>query len=377
MKKLVLSFTLFTIVLTGTLFAAVDSRLKLIDNSNGRMVLDIEAISTDEPVAIATYQGTFKVCDSLKERMLGVYFTQHLFDADNYHQDYGWSREYHKVGFMYDFYEGMESSMIGTEWTRILRIYMDYLPGDVQGCWIMWVNSSPQYQVTTTDGSNVTGDYYDPPDELQSFSLPVVLSEFSATYDSDKGIVLNWQTESEMNNLGFHIHRSSKDNPMYEQVTENLIQGHGTTNDLHYYTYTDTDELEPGTYYYVVENLATDGETDLSRPVAVTVQSTTTVESEQPTTPKQFDLLQNYPNPFNPSTTVQYDLAEQKHVTIRVYSRSGQLVRTLVNAQQSAGSHSVIWNGLNDAGESVASGIYYCQMKVDGFSQTRKMTLLK
>jgi len=164
---------------------------------------------------------------------------------------------------------------------------------------------------------------------------------------------------------------------MYEQVTENLIQGHGTTNDLHYYTYTDTDELEPGTYYYVVENLATDGETDLSRPVAVTVQSTTTVESEQPTTPKQFDLLQNYPNPFNPSTTVQYDLAEQKHVTIRVYSRSGQLVRTLVNAQQSAGSHSVIWNGLNDAGESVASGIYYCQMKVDGFSQTRKMTLLK
>ncbi len=377
MKKLIVLCALVVFVSAGSSFSAVDSRLNLIDNSNGRMILDVEAISTDEPVAIANYQGTFKVSDSLKERMLGVYFTQHLFDAKNYHQDYGWSREYHKVGFVYDFYEGMEASKIDTVWTRILRIYMDYLPGDVQDCWIMWVSSSPQYYVQSTSGQDVTGEYHDPPDELQSFSLPVVLSEFSATYDSEKGVVLNWQTESEMNNLGFHIHRSSEDNPVYEKVTESLIKGHGTTNDLHYYTYTDTEELEPGTYYYVIENLATDGEAGLSMPVAVKVQATTAVETKQPTMPKQFDLLQNYPNPFNPSTMIQYNLKEPKHVTISVYSQSGQLVRTLVNARESAGPHSVVWNGSNESGELVASGIYYCQMKVDGFSQIRKMTLLK
>lgn len=93
---------------------------------------------------------------------------------------------------------------------------------------------------------------------------------------------------------------------------------------------------------------------------------------------QQFALFQNYPNPFNPSTTINFQLPQASQVTIEVYNVVGQRVKTLTDQGFSAGLHQVQWDGRNDNGAAVGSGIYYYQMKTDaGFSATKRMALLK
>ncbi|MCK5597231.1 MAG: T9SS type A sorting domain-containing protein, partial [Candidatus Eisenbacteria sp.] len=93
--------------------------------------------------------------------------------------------------------------------------------------------------------------------------------------------------------------------------------------------------------------------------------------------PVAFKLVQNSPNPFNPVTKVAYHVPRKSEVTIRVYDVSGRVVTTLVDGVVEAGRHAAVWNGRNDAGESVGSGIYFCTMEAPDFHDSRKMTLLK
>ncbi len=83
------------------------------------------------------------------------------------------------------------------------------------------------------------------------------------------------------------------------------------------------------------------------------------------------------PNPFNPSTTIAYETARNGHVEIAVYSLSGQVVRTLVGEVLPAGSHTVRWDGMDDAGQRAASGVYLCRLKTGGHVESRRMVLLK
>lgn len=94
-------------------------------------------------------------------------------------------------------------------------------------------------------------------------------------------------------------------------------------------------------------------------------------------TPESFSLNQNYPNPFNPSTTIKYQLAKQTDVALTVYSVSGQLVRTLVSGAQQPGYYTIQWNGLNNAGEQVSSGVYFYRLAAGNQASTKKMMLLK
>ena len=93
-------------------------------------------------------------------------------------------------------------------------------------------------------------------------------------------------------------------------------------------------------------------------------------------------LGQNYPNPFNPTTRIEYRLPEgapgsKTAVSVVVYDVLGAKVRELVNSDQSAGKHFVDWDGRNDVGETVGSGVYFYRMTASGFSAVRKMVLLK
>jgi hypothetical protein len=94
-------------------------------------------------------------------------------------------------------------------------------------------------------------------------------------------------------------------------------------------------------------------------------------------TPKFTKLTQNFPNPFNPSTTIKFDLKDKGLVTLKVYNVAGQLVKTLVNGEMDATTHSITWNGTNDRGGAVASGIYFYKMDTKDFSQTKKMVMLR
>jgi hypothetical protein len=93
--------------------------------------------------------------------------------------------------------------------------------------------------------------------------------------------------------------------------------------------------------------------------------------------PAQFTLEQNYPNPFNPETEIRFTLPEAGQVTVKVFNITGQEVRTLVNGQYEAGMHTVNWNGRDNNGHAVASGVYLYQLQAGSFKQVRKMSLLR
>lgn len=94
-------------------------------------------------------------------------------------------------------------------------------------------------------------------------------------------------------------------------------------------------------------------------------------------TPEDFDLAQNMPNPFNPSTTISYEVPESGAVKLVVYNLLGQQVRTLVNDEIEAGYHSVAWDGADEFGRQVASGIYIYRMNAGDFTATKRMMFLK
>jgi hypothetical protein len=104
----------------------------------------------------------------------------------------------------------------------------------------------------------------------------------------------------------------------------------------------------------------------------------TRVEHDNPSQiPVVFALHQNYPNPFNASTIIRYDLPKKSEVILNIYNVLGQQIRGVVNASQSAGSKSIVWDGKNDKGKDVASGIYFYQLTAGDYKETKKMTLTK
>ncbi len=88
-------------------------------------------------------------------------------------------------------------------------------------------------------------------------------------------------------------------------------------------------------------------------------------------------LLTNYPNPFNPETTIQYSLNNPGEVCLEIYNLKGQKVKTLVDAQVSAGSHSTVWKGETDSGKDVSSGVYFLRLVSGQQDETRKVVLMK
>lgn len=93
-------------------------------------------------------------------------------------------------------------------------------------------------------------------------------------------------------------------------------------------------------------------------------------------TPSEFDLAQNYPNPFNPITTISYTVPGGR-VKLDVYNVLGQKIKTLVDKDMLAGSHQVVWDGTNDAGNLVSTGLYICKIKSEAGIKTKKMLLQK
>jgi hypothetical protein len=92
---------------------------------------------------------------------------------------------------------------------------------------------------------------------------------------------------------------------------------------------------------------------------------------------KTFALLQNYPNPFNPNTTIEYQLPKTGNVEIKILSINGQLVKTLESTHQIQGRHTVAWDGRNNGGQTVASGLYIYQVAFENSMLAKKMLFIK
>ena len=98
---------------------------------------------------------------------------------------------------------------------------------------------------------------------------------------------------------------------------------------------------------------------------------------EERNIPSGFSLSANYPNPFNPETTISYTLPEASKVKITIYNLLGQHVKTLMNEFKPVGDYSVQWDGKNDAGEKLTSGVYIYRMQAGSFVESKKLMMMK
>lgn len=134
----------------------------------------------------------------------------------------------------------------------------------------------------------------------------------------------------------------------------------------------DPDGLENGDY--TADISITDNRDVTVIPVTLSITFTDADSDLIPVTA----LMGNHPNPFNPTTTISFSISENSNVGVSIYSIKGQKVRQLVSNQLSAGQHSTVWNGNDDSGEPVSSGVYFYKLNVNGkTAATKKMLLLK
>ncbi len=132
------------------------------------------------------------------------------------------------------------------------------------------------------------------------------------------------------------------------------------------------DELYDLTASELVDNFAIKFTTN--GPTVVSVEDELNPEN---ILPDEYALEQNYPNPFNPETRIRYAIPEQGHVSLKIYRINGQLVRILQDGSQSPGRYERIWDGNNEFGNKVSSGVYFYRLQSNSFTQVRKMILLK
>ncbi|MFA7288270.1 MAG: GDSL-type esterase/lipase family protein [Melioribacteraceae bacterium] len=104
---------------------------------------------------------------------------------------------------------------------------------------------------------------------------------------------------------------------------------------------------------------------------------TNSVKAKDEQIPSKYSLEQNYPNPFNPETTIKYSVSNPANVSLKVYDSLGKLVRVLVDESKSTGRFEISWNGKDETGKNVSSGIYFCKMNILGINKSIKMVLVK
>lgn len=117
--------------------------------------------------------------------------------------------------------------------------------------------------------------------------------------------------------------------------------------------------------YFLLDNVELSGESVVS------------VENSNSNIPDGFYVYQNYPNPFNPSTTIRYSISKPDNVIINIYDINGSLISTLLNSKQNTGVHEVSWNGVNNDGMPVVSGVYLYKVQAGNSSKISKMILLR
>ena len=374
MKKITILLVLVSMLIATPLLADVYSRLVLVSNEDGMLVVDVQAQSDDGEPLISLYRGAFKVSETLEKRVTYVGFDNLLFTAPEYITELGYSSEYRKFTWIYTYNEAYagDYESIPEEWTSVLRVRIMYNTADEIAS-LSWAGS-PSYLVLDDQGNDITGDYMPIPPDLQDFPLPVEMQMYSAIIEQNAAVI-TWRTETELNNLGFHIYRSDNPETDFVKITDDMIWGQGSTSTPHDYEYVDRTVEANSDYWYLIETISTDGLRTFYGPFEATVSSA--AESDISTAPNEFSLSPNYPNPFNPSTQISYQLPRASQVTLTIYDILGNRVNSLVNELQPAGVYQVTWDGTNSRGQRLESGIFIYELQAGDQVLYQKMTMIK
>ncbi|MFO7889680.1 MAG: FlgD immunoglobulin-like domain containing protein [bacterium] len=102
----------------------------------------------------------------------------------------------------------------------------------------------------------------------------------------------------------------------------------------------------------------------------------TGVKENKHTVPEGYLLHQNYPNPFNPATTITYSIPEAANIQVSIYTMKGTKIKTYVTDHKNAGQYSIVWNGKNDSGYDVSTGVYLITLQANEYTATKKVMLL-
>jgi len=136
--------------------------------------------------------------------------------------------------------------------------------------------------------------------------------------------------------------------------------------------------LNDGQYTGVLRIASNDPDTPVyDVPLVFDVLVVDVAEEPDPELPTEFALQQNFPNPFNPQTEIGFTLPRTTYVVLRIYNVLGEEIRTLVNGSYAVGQHNVIWDGKDNNGHPVSSGVYLYQLQAGKFIGSRKMSLLR
>jgi len=200
-------------------------------------------------------------------------------------------------------------------------------------------------------------------------SLPVSISSFSARPEG-RSIILEWVAESESDNLGFIIERSSINNDwltIATYMTSEALKSRGNTSSRAKYIFIDMGVESGLTYAYRLSDVNTEGK----------ITQHTSLSIKLNTLPELTEMQNAFPNPFNPETRIGYKLAKSGRVNIVVYDMLGRKVRTLVDSRQTAGSYNIFWNGKDEKGTRAATGSYLVVLKTADGTKTQKVSIVK
>jgi hypothetical protein len=194
-----------------------------------------------------------------------------------------------------------------------------------------------------------------------SGTTPVTINGLQAVLDAGD-VIVRWLTEDEQDIVAFRVLRS-RDGGSFTTVGMDVpLAASGR------YEVRDPQPL-PGNYTYRIAEVGSDG--------TIVLHQSTEIEVTLAAPMRTF-LAPNAPNPFNPSTTLEYGLSSPGPVRMVIYDGRGRRVRTLVSENWvTAGAYRAIWNGTDDSGATVASGVYFARLELGGRTLQRRMTLLK
>lgn len=191
----------------------------------------------------------------------------------------------------------------------------------------------------------------------------IEIAEFFARYDKRKmAVVVEWATSHERDNLGFDVYRSRTEDGQYEKVNNQIVSSHESRK----YIFYDSSARVGTKYYYKIVSIDSQGVEADHGAVMVNIPI-----------PKTVDLSQNYPNPFNPVTAIRYQIPEQDHVKLMIFNMMGQRIATLTDELQSAGYYVAEWDGRDENGNEVSTGLYIYQLKTSQETQTRRMIKIR
>ncbi|MBN1558988.1 VCBS repeat-containing protein [candidate division KSB1 bacterium] len=198
-----------------------------------------------------------------------------------------------------------------------------------------------------------------------SWTLEVVtaveLKSFSAIHAPYTGIKLTWESRYEWDNAGFYVLRAAQQGDPYEAVSY-FIESRANGK----YDFIDRD-IEAGiSYFYRIQDVQSNGARHESEIIQIAAPL-----------PKQFALHQNYPNPFNPATSLLFDIAEPCPGSLVIYDILGRKVRTLIEGDLAPGFHKIEWDGANEYGKTVASGLYHAVLHTEKGQFVKKMAMVR